>query len=248
MSQVITIEEAMGSQVEVKKKRDLTFSEEQKFIIKNVIAKGLSEDEFKMFLYICMRHSLDPIARQIYAVKRGGQMTIQTGIDGLRLIAERTGKYAPGKATEFQYGENKKLVSATAFVKKKVDNEWHEISATAFMSEYLVNNTMWQKMPHVMLEKCAEARAIRRAFPSDTSGIYTEDEMQQATNVKEEVEEKISKEKCEAIERYLEDKEELKEKVLKFCNIKKIEDMTEKQSSAVKLYLDKEGDKQNEDN
>lgn len=45
------------------------------------------------FLAHCRRTGLDPIARQIYAIYRGGKWGIQVSIDGARLVAERTGKY-----------------------------------------------------------------------------------------------------------------------------------------------------------
>lgn len=212
-----------------------SFSEEQIEIIKNVVARGLTQNEFAMFLYICKRHNLDPIAKQIYAVKRGGQMTIQTGIDGLRLIAERTGKYAPGKSTEFSYDENKNLISATAFVKKFSGGEWHQISATAFLSEYRATTPIWKQMPHVMLEKCAEARALRRAFPSDLSGLYSEEEMEQ-TNVPPPS--FLSEEQIRELNEILEEVDEsIYKRMLQFCEVEEMSQIKQSQFETCKKAL-----------
>lgn len=113
-------------------------------------------------------------------------MTIQTGIDGYRLIADRTGKYAPGIDTEFGYDENGNLRWAKAYVKKMTpDGQWHQISAIAFWDEYVQTTkdgrptVFWLKKGHIMLSKCAEALALRKAFPAELSGIYTKEEMEQ---------------------------------------------------------------------
>ena len=159
-------------------------------LIKRTVAKGTSDDELQLFLYIAKRTGLDPFARQIYCVKRWDStqnrevMTPQTGIDGFRLVADRTGKYAPGTITwEIVNG---KTVSATATIKKLVDGVWHEVSATAYFDEYAQHKkdgsltSMWRKMPKLMIGKCAEALVLRKAFPAELSGVYTHDEMMQA--------------------------------------------------------------------
>lgn len=166
-------------------------------LLKSTIAKDLTDNELALFVEVCKLRNLDPFLKQIYAVKRkskgyNGQpdtyvMTIQTGIDGFRLIADRTGRYAPGKAPEYQYDDKGNLSAATSFVRKMTpDGTWHEVSAVALWSEYAQYgygdklSPMWAKMPHTMLAKCAEALALRKAFPADLSGLYTDDEMAQA--------------------------------------------------------------------
>ena len=164
-----------------------------KQLVKDMYFKNASDTEFNTFLHICKRTGLDPIARQIYAILRWDSglnknvMTVQVGIDGYRLVAERTGKYCPGREPTFSYGPNGELVSATAYVKKLMsDGIWHEIGATAFYAEYVQTNKdgkptkFWQKMAHSQTAKCAESLALRKAFPSELSTIYTTEEMEQA--------------------------------------------------------------------
>lgn len=157
----------------------------KKELIKRMYCKNVSDDEFEIFLHTCKRLGLDPRARQIYAVKRGSGMTIQTGVDGFRLVAERTGKYAPGRETDYKYDKDGRLVSATAYVKKLVSGTWHEVPATAFFSEYAVYvgndlGQFWKTKPHIMLGKCAETIALRKAFPMELSGVYSTEEMENA--------------------------------------------------------------------
>jgi phage recombination protein Bet len=160
-------------------------------LLKRTICRGATDDEFKLFVYVCKRTGLDPFVRQIHAVKRWQdgreQMTIQTGIDGYRLIAERTGKYMPGRETVFEYDDKGKIVKATAYV-KKMDSAgaWHEISATAHFAEYCNYKKdgsmmqMWRTKGHIMLQKCAESACLRKAFPVELSGLYTAEEMDHA--------------------------------------------------------------------
>jgi phage recombination protein Bet len=168
----------------------IDFTDDKIQLLKNTVCKGATNDELQLFLHVCSRTGLDPFRNQIYAIKRntkdGARMTIQTGIDGFRLVAERTERYAPGKEPIYEYDQQGKLVSATSYIKKQTsDGTWHEVSAKAHWNEYaqVFNgkpSQFWAKMPHVMLSKCAEAIALRKAFPADFSGIYTTEEMAQA--------------------------------------------------------------------
>jgi phage recombination protein Bet len=157
------------------------FDNEQLRIIKETVCKGATNEELAFFLQVCKRLELDPFSKQVYSVPRGGQRTIQVGIDGLRLIADRSGKYIPGKEATYTYDKSGALFSATAYVKKQArDGSWHEVSATAFWEEYNAGQGLWKKMPHVMLAKCAESAALRKAFPAEMCGLYSEEEMHQA--------------------------------------------------------------------
>ncbi len=170
------------------------FTSEQLELIKRTIAPKTTDDEFKLFIVQCKRTGLDPFSRQIYAVKRWSSreqkeiMTIQTGIDGYRVIAERTQTYAPGKEPTFTYNGDGTLESATAYGWKLVAGRWFEVSATARYTEYVQKDSngqpthFWADMGHNQLAKCAEALLIRKCCPQDTSGIYTDTEMEQAEN------------------------------------------------------------------
>ena len=156
-------------------------SEEQKILIKKTLPNGMRPIDIEKFLHVLDITGLDPIMKQIYVVPRGGAFTIQTSIDGLRIIAEKTGKYAPGKMCEHIYDEDAGLLYSTATVKKQtLDGTWHEVTCQAYFKEYKGVGTFWNKFPHLMLAKCAEALALRKAFPDMMSSLYTPEEMQQA--------------------------------------------------------------------
>lgn len=159
------------------------FSNSQLDLIKRTICKGASDDEFQMFMQICKRTGLDPFARQIFAVRRGNQMTIQTSVDGLRLIAERSDKYA-GQLGPFWCGEDGKWSdvwvgakpphAAKVGIHRKDFKE--PIFAVAHFKSYVQQTPIWGKMPELMLAKCAESLALRKAFPMDLSCLQSSEE------------------------------------------------------------------------
>lgn len=156
--------------------------------------------DLKLFLYQCKRTGLDPMARQIFAIYRStrqpdgsykDKMTIQTSIDGFRLVAERSGKYAGQAAAEYEHDDKGKLVAASVTVYKITSSlqqpfpttaraEWNEYAQTSSKGEL---TGLWAKMPKTMLGKVAEALALRKAFPQELSGLYTPEEMAQSTNI-----------------------------------------------------------------
>lgn len=163
------------------------FTPEQVDLIKQRVAQDATDDELALFLYQASRTGLDPLAKQIYFQKRinrktnRSEITIITGIDGYRLIADRTGKYAGNDDPVFDAESSP--AKATVTVYKIVGGIVCAFTASARWDQYYPGDAqgfMWRKMPHLMLGKCAEALALRKAFPAELSGIYIREEMEQA--------------------------------------------------------------------
>jgi phage recombination protein Bet len=172
-------------------------------LIKRTIAKDASDDELRMFIQICKGANINPFLRQAHLVpfwdsKEGKERrAIIIGIDGYRAIAESGGQYA-GNDDPICEGEleiniaatekvaAKKMivpVKATATVYKVIGNQRYPFSASARWDEYYPGakkGNRWHAMPYLMLGKCAEALALRKAFPKLLSGIYAQEEMDQA--------------------------------------------------------------------
>lgn len=160
----------------------LEYTPEQIALVKKQIAPNASPDELQLFLYQCQRTGLDALSRQIYCIHRGSKMTIQTSIDGFRVIAERSGSYAGQDEPIFEEGANGTPIKCTVKVNRFAPNGQKYCAGVgvAYWAEYAQNTPLWGKMKHTMLAKCAEALALRKAFPQDLSGLYTAEEMQQA--------------------------------------------------------------------
>lgn len=180
------------------------WTDEEKKLVKSLIAPGASDNELRLFQAQCQRTGLDPFSRQIYAIMREQwdpttrqkvkKMTIQTSIDGFRVIAQRSGKYAgqegpywcgpDGEWKDVWLSDELPAAAKVLVFHKDFDRP---ISGIALFNEYAARNKdggligLWKKgeKPSVMIAKCAEALAFRKAFPNDLSGLYTAEEMSQ---------------------------------------------------------------------
>lgn len=165
-------------------------------LITDTVARSATKDELQLFLLVCRRSGLDPFARQIYFVKRYDSATgesrgvIQTGIDGFRAIAEKTGEYAGSDEPVFvepkDPAKDKYPVKATVAVYRIVKGQKVSFTASARWDEYYPGEKlgfMWRKMPYAMLGKCAEAQALRKGFPQNLGGLYIHEEMAQANRM-----------------------------------------------------------------
>lgn len=159
----------------------------------------LTEGELQLFAMVALHTGLDPFTKQIYAIKRGGKVTHQTGIDGYRSAAEKTKEYAGSDEATFEAcdcgakdspGDHPKI--ARVVIHRILPNghvvnqtgiaRWHELKPEHKVPQgaYDFLDAMWWRMPYNQLAKCAEANGLRIAFPRVLGGVYITEEMQQA--------------------------------------------------------------------
>jgi len=196
------------------------FSGAQLALIKSTVAADCNHQEFDLFVTVARNAGLDPFRKQISALvfnknkpdKR--RMAIVTTIDGLRVIASRSGRYRPDEEeARYEYdttlkGPTNPLGLVKAAVKIWIadtarEGGWRPVMGVAYWDEFapisdewgedqetgkrrptgkktLDTGGNWAKMPRVMLAKCAEAQALRKAFPEDLSSLYAPEELDQA--------------------------------------------------------------------
>lgn len=181
--------------------KGVPWTQEQVNLVTRTVAKGATPDELSLFFLVAKRAGLDVFTKQVHFVKRKVKQgndyvevgTVQTGIDGYRAIAEKSGQLAgiDDVVYDLEGDDYEHPNKATVTVWRMVSGQRVSFTASARWSEYVqtyynktkgehVISGLWAKMPYLMLGKCAEALALRKAFPNDLSGIYTHEEMDQA--------------------------------------------------------------------
>ncbi|MFG2763115.1 phage recombination protein Bet [Streptomyces rubiginosohelvolus] len=182
----------------------LGWTDEQAAVLRQTgIDNDVTNAELASFLHLCQRTQLDPFSRQIYLIGRWDNrqkrkvFTPQTGIDGYRVIAHRViaeTRHTFGYEDTLWCDSNGQWrdvwLSATAPSAAKVTvlRNGQRFSAVALYREYVQTDRndnptrMWANMGANQIAKCAEALALRKAFPHDLAGVYTAEEMAQADN------------------------------------------------------------------
>jgi phage recombination protein Bet len=162
----------------------LAITSEQVKIARDTVAKGLDDNQFAVYLYNCQRQGVHPLDGLIVPVLRtdDGQkkLTFVTTVDLLRSRAAETDDYAGSDDPVFEYDTENKPIAATVTIWKFVHEEKCSFTATARYDEYYPGEKqgfMWRSKPHIMLGKCAEGLAIRKAFPKQLAGLYLEEEL-----------------------------------------------------------------------
>lgn len=151
--------------------------------------------EIDYLFAVAQRTGLDPVQKQIYGImrwdKRAGRekLTVQVGIDGFRAVAARSKEYGGSDDAVF-VGSGPEL-KATVTVYRIVQGTRCPFTASARWTEYVQTTKsgtpagQWGSKPFVMLAKCAEALALRKAFPAELGGLYTDAEMSSDTAAEE---------------------------------------------------------------
>lgn len=172
---------------------ELIYDDRMEQYVRKVFNFSASEEvEYEYFKDCCVSYRLNPKLGQIFSIARScynketrkyeNKRTVQVGIHGLRSLAARTRHYCAGRGATYVYDANGILFSATAYVRcRGEDGQWFEVDETVLYAEYVQLKEgkpmgLWATKPHVMLAKCAEAMAIRRAFPF-MGNLYVPEEM-----------------------------------------------------------------------
>lgn len=160
------------------------------------ICRGFGLDPLRRQIYAFVFHANDAKKRQLIPV---------VSIGGLRAIAERTGNYRPDdRAPRIELGPSdpatnpQGLLRAEVTVYKRSHGEWFPVVAEAYWTEFAPLKEIWEddkptgkfqldrkkegwhRMPRLMLAKCAEALALRKAWPDDFAGVFEESELDRA--------------------------------------------------------------------
>src|SRR6056297_1897075 len=164
--------------------------QERMELVKQKVGSGLTKTEWELFLYMARLYDLNPLLREIWAVKYNGKpANIFTGRDGLLKIAHKSGMFDGMKTVllvSTQQGveeadiapKGSEILGAKCYVWRK--DMSHPVEVSVKLSEYDTHRSIWKDKPNTMIKKVAEAHCLRRTF--SIHGLYLPEEFKQAQN------------------------------------------------------------------
>jgi len=160
--------------MEVVMQEKIDLDEKKIALIKAKVCPNCTNTEFELLMYMADKYKLDPLLRQIWAVKFGDSPAqIYAGRDGFLEIAHRSGHF-DGMTTEVKMSEDGKVpVFAICTVWR--NDMTHPFTSNVLFKEYNTGKSLWTSKPAVMIGKVAESVCLRKAF--SVSGLYSPDEM-----------------------------------------------------------------------
>ena len=151
----------------------IRYNEDQLTLMRAKVAPNCTQTEFELLMYIANKYNLDPLIRQIWAIKYEGKPAlIFAGRDGFLEIAHRSGHF-DGMKSDCVYDDKGVLVSVWCEIWR--NDMTHSFRSSVLLSEYTTGMNLWKSKPSVMLIKCAESVCLRKAF--SVSGLYAPEEV-----------------------------------------------------------------------
>lgn len=146
--------------------------EKQLALVRSIAAPKCDETEFQLLCYQAKQLNLDPLKRQIWAIKyqEGKPASIFVGRDGYLAIAHQSGQFDGMDSGTSGVGED--LKGFATVWRKDMEHPFHVEVA---LKEYNKKQGNWITMPATMIQKVAESQCLRRAF--NISGVYSPEEI-----------------------------------------------------------------------
>ncbi len=170
--------------------QNVNFTQRQIETLRNTVAKDATDEELKMFIYLCKTYNLDPFAKEIFFTKFKETTSIITSRDGYLKIANNNSHFRGLESDVVYLNDTFSRTRDGVHHSYSTKNRGQPIGAYALVyrddrnipsyffapiSDYRKNNSVWIQYPHAMILKVAEAMALKRAF--SISGLVTQEEI-----------------------------------------------------------------------
>lgn len=168
------------------------YNQDQVNLIKNTVAKGATNDELQLFLYLSNQYNLDPFKKEIWCVKYDSKSAanIMTSRDGYLKYAQLNEEFKGLISFVVREGDVFEIDAADYKITHKfgakrgpILGAWARCDregkspfiAYVEFSEYKKNTSIWSNYPSAMIQKVAEVFVLKRAF--GINGLVTKEEI-----------------------------------------------------------------------